>query len=103
MDAFKSTSQASALGGFPANLIGDGWDSIVLLATAVKQAGSTDSKALISALENLGSDGQNDPLYIETRHHKYTSSTHENVLQSTSDFQIAPAGPVKDGQVQPLS
>jgi branched-chain amino acid transport system substrate-binding protein len=103
LEAFKSTSQENALGAFPANLIGDGWDSIVLLADGVKQAGSTDHQALISALENLNSSAQADPLFFTTRHHSYSSANHENAGQTTNDFAIAPAGAVKGGQVQPQS
>jgi branched-chain amino acid transport system substrate-binding protein len=100
LNTFKTLAPAGTLGPFPANLIGDGWDPIILLANAVKQAKSTNYKSLVSAIENLDSAGQNDSLYIETRHHRYSTTNHENLGQSTSDFVIKPAGPIKDGQVQ---
>jgi len=99
IDAFNQL-EPGTLGPFPANLVGDGWDPIVLLANAVEQAKSTNYQALIAAIQNLDSAGQNDSLYIETRHHRYSATDHENLGQSTSDFVIMPAGPIKGGQVQ---
>jgi ABC-type branched-subunit amino acid transport system substrate-binding protein len=82
----------------PANLAGDGWDAIVVLANAVAQAHSLDYQALTKATESFSSKAQHDPLYIVTAKKLFSSSDHQNIGMSTSDFPIRLAGPVSGGQ-----
>jgi branched-chain amino acid transport system substrate-binding protein len=75
-----------------------GWDAVVALDDAVKQAGGSLSvKSLDAAMLHLP---PTDPLRTFTHKLGYTRSDHENVLAEPSDFTVIPAGPVIGGQVQ---
>jgi len=68
-----------------------GYDSIYLLAAAIKQAGSTDGPKVKAALENLNEkvDG-----VVTTYAKPYTKTDHEAITAETTVF-----GEVKDGKV----
>jgi branched-chain amino acid transport system substrate-binding protein len=68
-----------------------GYDSMYLLAAAIKQAGSTDGVKIREALENLNEkiDG-----VVTTYSHPYTHDNHEAI---TKDMVVM--GEVKDGHV----
>jgi len=68
-----------------------GYDSMYLLAAAIKQAGSTDGVKIREALENLNEkiDG-----VVTTYNHPYTHDNHEAI---TMDMVVM--GEVKDGHV----
>jgi branched-chain amino acid transport system substrate-binding protein len=90
------------IGPLPGNLAGDGWDAVVLFNHALTQAGSTSASALTKATENLNASGQSDPMYIVTAKKRFTAANHQNLDESPSDYSILAAGPVKNGQTQPL-
>jgi branched-chain amino acid transport system substrate-binding protein len=68
-----------------------GYDSIYILATAIKQAGSTDGVKIRQALENLQEkvDG-----VVTTYSHPFTHDDHEAIT-----INMAVMGKVKDGHV----
>jgi branched-chain amino acid transport system substrate-binding protein len=68
-----------------------GYDSIFLLAAAIKQAGSTDGPKVAAALENLHEkvDG-----VVTTYNKPYTKANHEAITLENTVF-----GEVKDGKV----
>lgn len=68
-----------------------GYDSMYILAAAIKQAGSTDGVKIREALENLNEkiDG-----VVTTYDHPYTHDNHEAITQN-----MAVMGEVKDGHV----
>ena len=70
-----------------------GYDSIYLLAAAIKQAGSTDGRKMREALENLGTkvDG-----VITVYDHPFTATDHEAISNNIPVF-----GLVKGGRVVP--
>lgn len=75
----------------------DGWDELFTLDDAVKAAGgSLNVNALDAAMLKLP---PSDPMRLFSHKLGFTSTDHENVLASASDFSIVPAGPLKNGQV----
>ena len=70
-----------------------GYDSVYILAAAIKQAGSTDGKKIHDALENLSEkiDG-----VITVYDHPYSKTDHEAISKNIPVF-----GLVKDGKVVP--
>jgi branched-chain amino acid transport system substrate-binding protein len=70
-----------------------GYDSIYLLAAAIKQAGSTDGRKVKDALENLNEKVEG---VVTTYDHPYTKADHEAITANIPVF-----GEVKDGRVQP--
>ena len=70
-----------------------GYDSVLLLAAAIKQAGSTDGRKIREALENLNEkvDG-----VVTVYDHPYTAKDHEAISGNIPVF-----GLVKDGHVVP--
>jgi branched-chain amino acid transport system substrate-binding protein len=68
-----------------------GYDSVYLLAAAIKQAGSTDGPKIRAALESLSDkiDG-----VVTTYNTPYTRDNHEAITANTTVF-----GEVKDGRV----
>jgi branched-chain amino acid transport system substrate-binding protein len=68
-----------------------GYDSIYLLAAAIKQAGSTDGPKVRAALENMNEkiDG-----VVTTYSKPYTKDNHEAITADVTVF-----GEVKDGHV----
>jgi ABC-type branched-subunit amino acid transport system substrate-binding protein len=96
--ALEQYAPKGAISTQPANLAGDGWDAIVVLANAVSQAHSLDYQALTDATEHFSSASQTDPLYIVTARKLFSSSDHQNLGIATSDFQVRLAGPVSGGQ-----
>jgi branched-chain amino acid transport system substrate-binding protein len=84
----------------PLDVPGLGWDEMLLLANAVKQAHSLNYQTLTNTILNLAPAGRADPLYVTARQIGYTTSNHENVLGRPSDYVIAPVGPISEGQVK---
>ena len=70
-----------------------GYDSIYLLAAAIKQAGSTDGRKMREALENL--DTKVDGV-ITVYDHPFTATDHEAISNNIPVF-----GLVKNGRVVP--
>ena len=70
-----------------------GYDSVLLLAAAIKQAGGTDGRKIRAALENL-----NEKVVgvVTTYDHPFTATDHEAI---TADIPVF--GIVKDGRVIP--
>ncbi len=70
-----------------------GYDSVLLLAAAIKQAGSTDGPKIRAALENLNTkvDG-----VVTVYDHPFTATDHEAISGNIPVF-----GLVKDGHVVP--
>ncbi len=70
-----------------------GYDSVYLLAAAIKQAGSTDGKKIHDALENLNDKVEG---VITVYDHPYSATDHEAISKNIPVF-----GLVKDGKVVP--
>ena len=70
-----------------------GYDSIYLLAAAIKQAGGTDGRKVKDALENLNEKVEG---VVTTYDHPYTKTDHEAISGNIPVF-----GEVKDGRVAP--
>ncbi len=70
-----------------------GYDSVYLLAAAIKQAGGTDGRKIKDALENL-----NEKVVgvVTTYDHPYSKTDHEAITANIPVF-----GEVKDGRVVP--
>ena len=70
-----------------------GYDSIYLLAAAIKQAGGTEGRKLKDALESLNEKVEG---VVTTYDHPFTKTDHEAITANMPVF-----GLVKDGRVQP--
>ena len=70
-----------------------GYDSVYLLAAAMKQAGSTDGRKVRAALENLNEKVEG---VVTTYDHPFTATDHEAISANIPVF-----GVVKDGRVVP--
>jgi branched-chain amino acid transport system substrate-binding protein len=68
-----------------------GYDSVFLLAAAIKQAGSTDGKKIRAALENLNEKVEG---VVTTYDHPYTAKDHNAVTRNMVVF-----GKVQDGKI----
>jgi branched-chain amino acid transport system substrate-binding protein len=68
-----------------------GYDSVYLLAAAIKQAGSTDGKKIRAALENLNEKVEG---VVTTYDHPYTAKDHNAVTRNMVVF-----GKVQDGKI----
>jgi ABC-type branched-subunit amino acid transport system substrate-binding protein len=103
--AFKLLSQYAPAGSINetsvCNVSAAGWDAIVLLNEALKQAGgATSGTELAQATESLSAAAQADPLYITNPKHGYTASNHVNVAQTVDTFSIVPVSPIADLRLQ---
>ena len=70
-----------------------GYDSVLLLAAAIKQANSTDGRKIREALENLQTKVEG---VVTTYDHPFTATDHEAISANIPVF-----GLVKDGKVIP--
>ena len=70
-----------------------GYDSVYLLAAAIKQAGSTDGRKIREALENLNEKVEG---VVTTYDHPFSKADHEAITPNIPVF-----GEVRDGRVQP--
>ena len=70
-----------------------GYDSVYLLAAAIKQAGGTDGRKIKDALENLNEKVEG---VVTTYDHPFSKTDHEAISGNIPVF-----GEVKDGRVQP--
>ncbi len=70
-----------------------GYDSIYLLAAAIKQAGSTEGPKIRAALENLGEKVEG---VVTVYDHPFSAADHEAISSNIPVFGI-----VKDGRVVP--
>ncbi|HEV7874859.1 MAG TPA: ABC transporter substrate-binding protein [Enterovirga sp.] len=89
LDSYYSTYNVKKI---PTPVAGaQGYDSVFLLAAAIKQAGSTDGKKIRAALENLNEkvDG-----VVTTYDHPYTAKDHNAVTRNMVVF-----GKVQDGKI----
>ena len=70
-----------------------GYDSVYVLAAAIKQAGGTEGRKIREALENLG-----EPVVgvVTTYDHPFTKTDHEAITANIPVF-----GEVRDGRVAP--
>jgi branched-chain amino acid transport system substrate-binding protein len=71
------------------------YDSLMLVAQAAKQAGSIDTPALASALENLKQPA--DPAWVSLKEYTYTSSDHAPTA-ALSNWIVNPTSTLVDGQ-----
>jgi branched-chain amino acid transport system substrate-binding protein len=72
-----------------------GYDSIYLLAAAIKQAGTTDGPKVKAALENLNEKVEG---VVTTYNKPFSKDDHEAI---TADITVF--GEVKDGKVVPAN
>lgn len=70
-----------------------GYDSVYLLAAAIKQAGSTDGRKIREALENLGTKVEG---VVTTYDHPFSKTDHEAISGNIPVF-----GKVENGHVEP--
>ncbi len=70
-----------------------GYDSVYLLAAAIKQAGGTDGRKIKDALENLNEKVEG---VVTTYDHPFSKTDHEAITNNIPVF-----GEVKDGRVVP--
>ncbi len=70
-----------------------GYDSVYLLAAAIKQAGGTDGRKIREALENLNEKVEG---VVTTYDHPFSKTDHEAITSNIPVF-----GEVRDGRVQP--
>jgi branched-chain amino acid transport system substrate-binding protein len=76
------------------------WQDLVTVHDAAAQAGSISTDALVSALNNLSPQAQNDPLNMTAPGVQFTPSVHENISPKGQDaYEVVPVGPIKQGQV----
>jgi branched-chain amino acid transport system substrate-binding protein len=83
--------------GVPIDVIGDGWDTLVVCKVGAEKAKSIEPEKIAKALENAGEF--TDPLMTEYKSVKYSPEDHENFAPKPSDFPIVPIAPFKAGQV----
>lgn len=90
LDAWKKSSGSARIPVPPA--AAQGYDSVLLLAAAIRQAGSTDGDRIREALEDLRVkvDG-----VIMTYHRPFSKDSHEAITDASDIF----IGEVRDGQV----
>jgi branched-chain amino acid transport system substrate-binding protein len=69
-----------------------GYDSVYLLAAAIKQAGSTDGAKIRAALENLNTKVEG---VVTVYDHPFTATDHESVTANMPVFGIVKAGRVQ--------
>ena len=81
----------------PLSVAGTGWDAVIALNAAVKQAGSLEVDALDAAMLTLT---PTDPLRTLTHELGWTTDNHENVRSTTKDYSVIPVGPMVNGRVQ---
>jgi branched-chain amino acid transport system substrate-binding protein len=97
-------SGAKQFGGIPAEGALDvpayAWDDLVSLHDAAAQAHSIDQASLIAAMNNFSTAAQTDRLYILDRRVRFTTSDHNNIAATASDYNVVPVGPLVNGQVQ---
>jgi branched-chain amino acid transport system substrate-binding protein len=85
--------------GVPIDVLGDGWDTVIICKDAATKANSIDPTKMSEALESAGEFS--DPLMTEYKSVKYSKEDHENFAPKPSDYPILPVGPFKAGQVAP--
>jgi ABC-type branched-subunit amino acid transport system substrate-binding protein len=85
--------------GVPIDVLGDGWDTLVVCKDGAEKAKSIEPEKIAKALESSGEF--TDPLMTEYKSVKYSPEDHENFAPKPSDFPIVPVGPFKAGQVTP--
>jgi ABC-type branched-subunit amino acid transport system substrate-binding protein len=82
----------------PLSVTGTGWDAVVALNAAVKEAGgSLAVDDLDAAMLKLP---PTDPLRTLTRKLGWSQDNHENVLGATDDYSVIGVGPLVNGRVQ---
>jgi len=82
------------------NVMGDGWDPVILAATAARQSGSLDSLTLANALTHLAPRSATNPLFVMFGKYGFTANDHDVVTYTSTDNPIVVAGPVRNGQFQ---
>jgi len=68
-----------------------GYDSVYLLAAAIKQAGDTDGRKIREALENLNAKIEG---VVTTYDHPYSATDHEAISDNIPVFGLVKAGRV---------
>lgn len=82
----------------PLTVTGTGWDSVIALNAAVKQAGgSLDVDKLDAAMLDLA---PTDPLRTLTHELGWSEDNHQNVRSATKDYSVIGVGPMVNGRVQ---
>jgi branched-chain amino acid transport system substrate-binding protein len=81
------------------NLGALGWDALMAVSNAAKQAKSVDEAAMTSALEHFKNPASD--LYATFAAVKFTPGDHEDTGPVPADFPVAAEGPVVDGMVHP--
>lgn len=97
-DLIQYSKPYGAVTSVPLDVTSVGWDSVVLLNAAVKEAGGAlGVKQLDAAMLKIPST---DPLRTFEQKLGFTTADHDNALAAPADYAIVPAGPVANGQVQ---
>jgi branched-chain amino acid transport system substrate-binding protein len=98
---YLSPYRASSWSGIPINSMAGTWDALMLLKSAAEQAKSTNTAALVKALDHL--KNQYNPLYVIFPRVGFSATSHANIFTSPSDYTVAPVGSVVDGFIVPAS
>ena len=83
--------------GVPIDVEGDGWDTIIVLKDGAEHANSIDPQKIAHALETMGPFS--DPLFTEYKTVQYSTTDHQDLAPTPSDFAVVPIGPIVSGQV----
>ena len=90
----KAYQEAYKIDRIPSSVsAAQGYDSIYLLAAAIKQAGGTDGRKIRAALEDLGEKVEG---VVTTYDRPFSKTDHEAITENIPVF-----GEVKNGRVQP--
>jgi len=81
---------------------GIGWDVLVQLHAAAEKAGSLKTAALVKALTSLTLTAKSN-LLLMTSKECWSTTSHENLCNTTSDYPVVPIGNINDLKIQPLS
>jgi len=88
-------------GSLPCSLWGQGWDTMIALNAAAQKAGSLDTAALVKAMQETKVTTANG--LIRDAADCWTSTDHENVCETPSDYAVQPVGSLVGGRLHPLA
>jgi ABC-type branched-subunit amino acid transport system substrate-binding protein len=99
----KWTSQAGSplLGSDTCALVGIGWGAMVLLHDAAANAHSLSTAALVNATESLHETAKSSP-FLSSQSYCWSSSSHDNLCDTASDYQVVPVGRIANLRIEPI-